>query len=133
MEKICQKIYSGERSLFMGRNLEIYDTVFENGESPLKESENIKLSGSIFRWKYPLWYSSDILMKDCTLLETARAGIWYTDNITANDCMIEAPKTFRRSNGIRSKTSLSPMRTKRCGAAGTYFWKTSRRRATTLQ
>ena len=33
MEKICQKIYLGERSLFMGRNLEIYDTVFENGES----------------------------------------------------------------------------------------------------
>ena len=33
MEKICQKIYLGERSLFMGRNLEIYETVFENGES----------------------------------------------------------------------------------------------------
>ncbi len=108
MEKICQKIYSGERSLFMGRNLEIYDTVFENGESPLKESKNIKLSGSIFRWKYPLWYSSDISMKDCTLLETARAGIWYTDNITVSDCMIEAPKTFRRSSGIGLKNVSLP-------------------------
>ena len=55
---------------------------------------------SLFKWKYPLWYSHDIKLEHCTLFETARAGIWYTENIKINDSMIEAPKTFRRSKNI---------------------------------
>ena len=108
MEIIKQAVYEGERALFMGKNLEIYDTIFLNGESPLKESGSIKLYRSGFKWKYPLWYSSDVYMKDCTLFETARAGIWYTDNITVEDTIIEAPKTFRRCEGISLKNITMP-------------------------
>lgn len=108
MEIIKQAVYEGERALFMGKNLEIYDTIFLNGESPLKESGNIKLYRSGFKWKYPLWYSSDVYMKDCTLFETARAGIWYTKGITVEDTIIEAPKTFRRCEGISLKNITMP-------------------------
>ncbi len=108
MEKITQEFLTGERALFMGENLEIYDTVFADGESPLKESKNIKLFGSMFKWKYPLWYSRDIYMKDCTLFDSARAGVWYTDNITVEDTMIEAPKTFRRAGNITLKNVTLP-------------------------
>lgn len=108
MEIIKQAVYEGERALFMGKNLEIYDTIFLNGESPLKESGNIKLYRSGFKWKYPLWYSSDVYMKDCTLFETARAGIWYTKDITVEDTIIEAPKTFRRCEGLSLKNITMP-------------------------
>lgn len=54
----------------------------------------------MFKWKYPLWYSHDITLRDCTLFSGARAGIWYTDRLTAKDTMIEAPKAFRRCNDI---------------------------------
>lgn len=108
MEKITQKILSGERALFMGENLEITDTVFADGESPLKESKNIRLDSCIFRWKYPLWYSSDICMKNCALLDTARAGIWYTNNISVENTTIEAPKTFRRSDIIALRDVTFP-------------------------
>ena len=100
MDKINNEFLTGERALFQGRDLQIYDTIFDDGESPLKESRNIELYGSMFKWKYPLWYSRDILMKDCTMFNMARAGIWYTDNITVRDCIIEAPKSFRRSKNI---------------------------------
>ena len=30
-----------------------------------------------------------------------RAGIWYTENISMKNCTIDAPKTFRRTNGIK--------------------------------
>jgi hypothetical protein len=30
--------FVGERALFQGANLQIYDTIFADGESPLKES-----------------------------------------------------------------------------------------------
>ena len=36
-----------------GKNLKIYDTIFDDGESPLKEDRNIELYGSMFKWKYP--------------------------------------------------------------------------------
>lgn len=54
----------------------------------------------MFKWKYPLWYSKDILVNDCTWFEMARSGVWYTDNITVNDCVIEAPKNFRRCHQV---------------------------------
>ena len=92
----------------MGKDLYIEDTVFEDGESPLKESENISLVNSTFNWKYPLWYSKNITVKDCTLTGTARAGIWYTHNITMENCNIPAPKTFRRSSKISLKDIKLP-------------------------
>ena len=43
---IRQEFLTGERALFMGKNLDIYDTIFDDGESPLKESCGINLYGS---------------------------------------------------------------------------------------
>lgn len=103
MEEIRQEFLTGERVLFKGENLDIYDTIFADGESPLKESHNIKLNGSMFKWKYPLWYSKNITMNNCTLFEMARAGIWYTDNIYIENTVIEAPKNFRRATEITLK------------------------------
>ena len=92
--------YTGERALYMSRDLKICDGVFADGESPLKESRNIELENCAFKWKYPLWYCKDIVAVNCTLDDNARAGIWYTENISMRDCVIDAPKTFRRSVGI---------------------------------
>lgn len=92
--------FSGERSLFKSRDLTVTNSTFEYGESPLKESENIQIENSVFNWKYPLWYCKKITVKNSTLTPTARAGIWYTDDITLTNCDIQAPKTFRRAKNI---------------------------------
>lgn len=103
MKVIRQDYLTGERALFHAKNLRIYDTTFADGESPLKESNNIELFSSLFRWKYPLWYAKNITMQDCTLFSMARAGIWYSDNISVNDTIIKAPKNFRRCHGLAMK------------------------------
>ncbi len=108
MERIEREFLTGERALFNKSNLEIYNTIFDDGESPLKECRDIKLYGSMFRWKYPLWYGENFYLKDCVLFENARAGIWYTKNITIEDTVIEAPKTFRRCDGINLKNVAMP-------------------------
>ncbi len=100
MKEIKQGFYEGERSLFQGKDLRIVDTIFGEGESPLKESRNIELLGSMFRWKYPLWYAKDITAKDCTWFEMARAGVWYSDRVLIEDTLIEAPKNFRRCQDL---------------------------------
>ncbi|MBO4653560.1 MAG: DUF3737 family protein [Lachnospiraceae bacterium] len=100
MNEIKQKILTGERALFGSRDLRINACVFDGGESPLKESANIELVDSLFRWKYPLWYCNSVKATDCTWFEMARAGVWYTSDIEVTNAVIQAPKNFRRSRGI---------------------------------
>ena len=93
--------FTGERALFASVNLNIKGSRFFDGESPLKESNGIALSGCSFEWKYPLWYCNTVSAKNCYLSYTARSGIWYTNDISITDTKIDAPKTFRRCEGIR--------------------------------
>ena len=99
-KEVKQQFLTGERALFGARGLRITDTIFDDGESPLKESADIELIGSMFKWKYPLWYAKDITVRDCTWFDMARAGVWYTDRITVADSAIEAPKNFRRCHDL---------------------------------
>lgn len=100
MKTIDQEYLSGERALFGAHDLKITNTVFDDGESPLKESRNIEAENCLFRWKYPFWYAKHIHIKDSTLFEMARAGIWYSDDVTIEDTMIEAPKELRRCHRV---------------------------------
>lgn len=102
-ETITQEDLTGERALYRGEDLEIFDTVFHDGESPLKESRNIKLNGCEFQWKYPVWYSQNVEVKNCVWKEMARSGVWYTDHMKVEDSLIWAPKNFRRCNDISLK------------------------------
>ena len=70
VKKIQNGYYTGERPLFHGEHLEIGDTIFGEGESPLKESSDITLKNSMFQWKYPLWYSKNVLL----LISTVNSG-----------------------------------------------------------
>ncbi len=99
-KSITNQILTGERALFKSEGIEIRDSIFADGESPLKESNDIDITGSMFKWKYPLWYCNNINVNDTTWFEMARAGVWYTDHIIVTDCAIEAPKNFRRCRDL---------------------------------
>lgn len=131
-QEIHQQFLTGERALFHAKDLDIYDTIFDDGESPLKESSNISLKDSMFKWKYPLWYCSNIQAERTTWFEMARAGVWYTNDISVKDCVIEAPKNFRRcrnltlenvsfSNAEETLWGCSDVHMKHVYAKGDYF------------
>ena len=63
--------YTEERPLFASDSIWVDRCSFRDGESPLKESKNIKVTDSVFAWKYPLWYCSDVVM-DHSRLPTAQ-------------------------------------------------------------
>lgn len=92
--------FTGERALFMTHHAYIENVLFHDGESPLKESSDLELNKVTFQWKYPLWYTTNVVVNNSTLLETARSGIWYVKHLEMNNCQIIAPKTFRRSNDV---------------------------------
>lgn len=101
MKEIIQQSLKGERALFGTHDARISYCTFGEGESPLKESGNLEIDNCLFKWKYPLWYTKNVKMTNCTLFDMARAGIWYVDNISVSDTVVEAPKNFRRARGIR--------------------------------
>lgn len=103
MKEIIQQSLSGERALFGTHDARISYCTFADGESPLKESSNLEIDNCLFKWKYPLWYTKNVTVTNSTLFDMARAGIWYVDNISVSDTVIEAPKNFRRVRGLRLK------------------------------
>lgn len=135
--EVHQKLFTTERALFHADNLLIFDSVFETGESPLKHNQNMELYSCIFRSKYPVWYSKNCKMQDCTIEESARAGIWYTDNIELTDTLCSAPKTLRKCEGVLLKNVSLPhaeetlwdcqdIQLRQVTANGDYFAKNSR-------
>lgn len=97
---VTGKELTAERVLFGSRNLTVSDCRFTCGESPLKESDSVEVAHCTFGWKYPLWYCRNIRVHDSVWEEGARAGVWYTDGITVEQCRIDAPKNFRRTTHL---------------------------------
>ncbi|MCQ2481584.1 MAG: DUF3737 family protein [Clostridia bacterium] len=92
--------FTGERALFSSHNLKVSNAIFDEGESPLKESSDIVLENCSFKYKYPLWYCNNVYANGCRWFEMARAGVWYSNNLTIENAMIIAPKNFRRCNNL---------------------------------
>lgn len=108
MKKITQQILTGERALYETHGAKITYCTFENGESPLKESNNLEVDNCLFKWKYPFWYTQHVKVTNSALFDMARAGIWYVEDFTMEDTVVEAPKNFRRVNGLVLKNVNLP-------------------------
>ena len=54
MREIKEQRLTGERALFQAQDAHISYCVFEAGESPLKESRDLAIDNTLFKWKYPL-------------------------------------------------------------------------------
>lgn len=100
MTELRQQRFTGERALFASRGLAVYDSIFADGESHVKECRNIDLYNCIFKWKYPIWYCRDVSVRGCTLNADTRAGIWYDDRIQIKDTIINSPKCIRRCRDV---------------------------------
>lgn len=102
-EKISNGDFTGERALFNRFSLKVTDSLFHDGESPLKEGKDLEVTGCTFAWKYPLWYGTILDVENCLFKEEARAGIWYSKAATFRNCRIDAPKCFRRCSELSIK------------------------------
>ena len=98
--RIEEQHFTGERALFKCHNKTISHCLFDDGESPLKEGRNLIVDHCTFGWKYPLWYGENHIVRNSTFLEMARSGLWYTNHSTFENCLLIAPKLFRRSHDL---------------------------------
>lgn len=101
METIKDKTFGGERPLFRVNDLRLENITITDGESGIKCCNNIVAENSTFSGKYPFWHVNDFTIRNCLFNPGARAAIWYSNNCSMEDCTVDAPKMFRRMNGVR--------------------------------
>lgn len=97
------QVITGERAEYFAKNILYNDIIFRDGESPMKHGKNLKITNSEFHYKYPLWNTDNTEIKDSHFYELAKSGMWYAKNMLMENIEIEAPKEFRRCNGITLK------------------------------
>lgn len=99
---------TGERALFKARDLRVETCTFDEGESPLKESRNVEVEGSVFGWRYPLWYSNRARVTGSVFMQDVRAGIWYSRDVELADCTFAGPKGIRKCHDVRIRRTTFP-------------------------
>ena len=100
MQVIKDKEYGGERPLYKLHDARLERVTIHLGESSIKESGNILAFDCIFQGKYVFWECRKFLVQNCHFEASARSSLWYSENGTLNHCLVDAPKMFRRMQGI---------------------------------
>ncbi|WP_321340398.1 DUF3737 family protein [Breoghania sp.] len=105
---ISHRFFEGERPLFKISDTTLESVRFYPGESALKHTRDVLARNCEFMGKYPFWHADRITLEDCLFTVYARAAIWYTQNLVMRDCVIEAPKMFRRVSHLTIEDTRFP-------------------------
>ena len=100
MKDNYQQKFSGERAEYFSHDVHYVNSTFLDGESPLKHGKNLLLEQTSFEYKYPLWNTENATVKKSIFHDLSRSGLWYAKNIKIEDTVIDAPKEFRRCDGV---------------------------------
>lgn len=100
MRTIKNQSFGGERPLYASHDLRLEGVTIHVGESSIKESSHIEAMGCRFEGKYVFWETDGFTIEDCYFAESARSSLWYSRNCHMRRCKVDAPKLFRRMDGI---------------------------------
>ena len=100
MEIIKNKSFGGERPLFGSQNLRLENITITDGESGIKCCQNLECNNSKFYGKYPWWHVNKSLITNCYFAPGSRSAIWYSNDMTMQDCIIDGPNFFREMNNL---------------------------------
>ena len=108
MEIVKNKRFGEERALYNSKDLQIIDCKFdgeEDGESALKESNNIIVDNCYFNLRYPFWHDEKLTINNCELTNLCRAALWYSKDIKINDSKLFGIKALRECKDIEINKS----------------------------
>lgn len=100
MVEIKDKEFGGERPLYALHDARLERVTIHVGESSIKESGDIEAYDCTFQGKYVFWECRKFLAQDCRFDASARSSLWYSENGRLVRCHVDAPKMFRRMQGI---------------------------------
>lgn len=101
--KIQNEKFGEERALYRLADCIVENCLFdgeEDGESALKETNDVTVNGCQFRLRYPLWHCGNFVLKNCVFSETSRAPLWYDKNGRIQSCEILSVKPLRECDDV---------------------------------
>lgn len=116
MQIIKDKKFGGERPLFASHDLRLENIEITDGESGIKQCQNMEAEGCRFYGKYPWWHVDGAHIRNCYFAPGSRSAIWYTNDLVMEDCTIDGPKFFREMNNVT-------LRNVKINDADETFWK----------
>lgn len=104
MTIIQDQTFDKERELYGVHDTFIKHCTFDgpaDGESALKECENVRVEESFFDLRYSLWHDRSLKLAHCELTENCRAALWYDEDVTVTDSKLHGIKAFRECRNVR--------------------------------
>ncbi|MBD5137647.1 MAG: DUF3737 family protein [Lachnospiraceae bacterium] len=104
MNTITNKTFDEERALYGANELVLKNCNFDgpaDGESALKEGENITVLNCFFNLRYPFWHDNRLKIDGSEMTELCRAALWYSHNIEITDTKLHGIKAMRECSNIR--------------------------------
>ena len=108
MQIIRNQEFGGERPLYASHDLRLENVTIHVGESSIKESSNIEAENCRFEGKYVFWETYGFKVRNCYFAESARSSLWYSKGAHLVDCQVDAPKMFRRMQGVEVERTQFP-------------------------
>lgn len=134
MTLIENKIFDEERALYSLCEIVVKNCTFSgpaDGESAIKECQNVRVENSRFELRYPFWHNDGVSIISSELAEGCRAALWYSKEIEIKNSLLLGVKALRECSDVYiDSTSISSpefgwsvknIRMKDCTASGEYF------------
>lgn len=103
MIRIEDRTMDQERALYASRDILVSRCRFEgpaDGESALKESEDVRVEDTLFALRYPLWHLKRFKLNNVNMTETCRAALWYDEDGFITDSKMFGIKAVRECKDI---------------------------------
>ncbi|MCM1545480.1 MAG: DUF3737 family protein [Clostridiales bacterium] len=99
MKNIVENVtLDGERALYGSKDLLIKNVKFDgpaDGESAVKECENIEAENCFCNLRYPFWHVHGLKITGTEMTEFCRAALWYSDSILIKNSKLHGIKALR--------------------------------------
>lgn len=103
MQTLTNKQFEEERALYGMEDLLLKNCFFDgpaDGESAVKECQNITAQSCFFNLRYPFWHVHTLNISDSTMTENCRASLWYSDHISIKNTKMNGIKALRECKDI---------------------------------
>ena len=113
MKIIENQIFDMERALYGSDGVRVRNCSFDgpaDGESALKEGQNIEAEHCFFNLRYPFWHDRGLKITDSEMTELCRAALWYSEHVEITNSRLHGIKALRECSDvqIRNCDIISP-------------------------
>lgn len=113
MKVIENQTFDMERALYGRDDVLVRNCSFDgpaDGESALKEGQNIEAEHCFFNLRYPFWHDRGLKIMDSEMTELCRAALWYSEHVEIRDTKLHGIKALRECGDvlIRNCDIVSP-------------------------